>query len=79
MKKFNIERHTNNFLKEYYILKLYTENGKFILNFVGNKKEIIKFISKNLKVLLSENILLSEIFLSDLIEIKMNNKEFIYL
>ena len=78
MKKGNFIKQNRNYLKENYILKVYNENNEFLYTFVGNIKEIEKFLRKSEKLLLSENVLLSEKFLIDLINIKIENKEFLF-
>ena len=78
MKKGNLIKQKNNFLKENYILKVYNENNDFLFVFVGNIKEIERFLRKSENLLLSENILLSKIFLMDLINLKIENKGFIF-
>ena len=79
MKKGNFIKQNRNYLKENYILKVYDKNNKFLYNFVGNVKEISKFLLKNENLLISKNVLLSEIFLTDLIKIKISKKEFLFI
>ena len=79
MKKGVILKENRNLINEIFILKVLNKQNKFLYNFVGTKKELIKFLSKNEKIKLSENIFLSEMFLNDLIDFKFNNKDFIYL
>lgn len=78
MKKANIIQQKNNFINEIFILKVF-ENNKFKFNFIGTKKDLIDFCTKNLNIKLSENILLSKIFLNDLIDIKIKNNDYIIL
>ena len=76
--KFNVVQQKNNLLKENFIIKMY-ENNTFLYCKVLNFSELLNFVQKDLKLNLSENYLLSKEFLKDLINIKLNNKEFIYL
>ena len=78
MKKANIIKQKNNFINEIFILKVF-ENNKFKFNFIGTKNNLINFMTKNLNIKLSENILLSKIFLNDLIDIKIKNNDYIIL
>jgi len=77
--KINFVQQKNNLLKNNLIVKFYDENEKFLFCIVENINEIERILRKKHHLKLSENILLSEKFLIDLIKIKLNKKEFLFL